>query len=253
MVRRENTRGWFSAGLVCLCALSLHAQSSSPPVNVKVEIVNPKPASGSASASGAADASNVVVWLIPMDAAPAVSAPPPSLPRPQVAQTNKSFAPHVLVIQVGTPVQFPNKDPFLHNVFSLFDGKRFDLGFYEAGSSKTVHFDKPGVSFLFCNIHPEMSAVVVAVETPYFGVSDRAGRVSLAGVPDGQYRLNVCYERSLPDYLKSLSRVVAISDPSRTLETIRVVENPNFSFEHKNKYGQDYVPPAGAGPSYNRP
>lgn len=172
---------------------------------------------------------------------------------PQIAQTHKSFEPHLLVIQVGTPVQFPNKDPFLHNVFSLFDGKRFDLGFYEAGSSKTVHFDRPGVSFLFCNIHPEMSAAVVAVDTPYFASSDRAGRVSIPNVPEGRYQLNAWYERSLPADLKSVSRVVTISDAARSLEPVRVIENPNFTLEHKNKYGQDYVPPANTSPSYNHP
>lgn len=128
-----------------------------------------------------------------------------------------------------------------------------DLGFYEAGSSRTVRFDRPGVSFLFCNIHPEMSAVVVALDTPYFGISDRAGRLSIPNVPESQYRLNVWYDRSLPADLKSLSRVVTISDTARSLETIRVIENPNFTLEHKNKYGQDYVPPASTSPSYKHP
>ena len=146
---------------------------------------------------------------------------------------------------------FPNKDPFLHNVFSLFDGKRFDLGFYEAGSSKTVHFDRPGVSFLFCNIHPEMSGAVVAVDTPYFGMSDRNGRVTIQNVPDGRYQLNVWYERSLPEDLKAAGRTVTISDATRSLEPVRVVENPNFTLEHKNKYGQDYIPPANTSPAYN--
>ena len=170
---------------------------------------------------------------------------------PQIAQINKSFDPHVLAIQVGTPVHFPNKDPFLHNVFSLFDGKRFDLGFYEAGSSKTVHFDRAGVSFLFCNIHPEMSGAVVAVDTPYFGISDRNGRVSIANVPDGRYQLSVWYERSLPEDLKTAGRAVTVSDSTRSLEPVRVVENPNFTPEHKNKYGQDYIPPANSNPVYN--
>jgi plastocyanin len=230
------------------------AQTAPPPVTLKAEIVNPKAGKKSATSGGEGDSSNVVVWLIPIGvAAGAASAPPPARPMPQIAQTNKSFDPHVLVIQVGTEVRFPNKDPFLHNVFSLFDGKRFDLGFYEAGSSKTVHFDRAGVSFLFCNIHPEMSAAVIAVDTPYFGSSDRAGRVSIPNVPDGKYQLNVWYERSLPEDLKNDTRVVTISDAARSLETIRVIENPNFSLEHKNKYGQDYVPPASTGPAYGRP
>jgi hypothetical protein len=154
---------------------------------------------------------------------------------------------------VGTGVQFPNKDPFLHNVFSLFNGKRFDLGFYEAGSSKTVHFDKPGVSFLFCNIHPEMNAAVVAVDTPYFGISDRTGHVAIANIPEGRYQLNVWYERSLPDDLKAASRMVTISDTDRTLDPVRIIENTNFALGHKNKYGQDYIPPASTSPSYGHP
>ena len=240
--------------VACLTACVLLAQSVPPPVTLTVEIENPKAGKKPASASGGIDASNVVVWLTPIGSgAGAVSTPLQARPMPQIAQTNKSFAPHILVIQVGTAVQFPNKDPFLHNVFSLFDGKRFDLGFYEAGSSKTVHFDRAGVSFLFCNIHPEMSAAVVAVDTPYFASSDRSGHVSIPNVPDGKYQLNVWYERSLPEDLKSVSRTVTISENSRSLETVRVVENPNFSLEHKNKYGQDYVPPANTGPTYNHP
>jgi plastocyanin len=198
-----------------------------------------------------ADASNIVVWLSSLSSASGASSA--DRPSPRITQINKSFDPHVIVIQVGTPVEFPNKDPFLHNVFSLFDGKRFDLGFYEAGSSKTVHFDRPGVSYLFCNIHPEMSGAVIAVDTPYFGISDRGGRVSIPGVPDGRYQLSVWYERSLPEDLRSAGRTVTISDSARSLETVRVTENPNFSLEHKNKYGQDYVPPSNPSPAYNRP
>jgi plastocyanin len=240
--------------IVCLTACALLAQTPPPPVTVKVEIVNPRAEKKSTSAGGGIDASNVVVWLAPIGAgSDLASAAPPARPKPQIAQINKSFDPHVLVIQMGAAVQFPNKDPFLHNVFSLFDGKRFDLGFYEAGSSKTVHFDRAGISFLFCNIHPEMSAAVVAVDTPYFGMSDRAGRVSIPNVPDGRYQLNVWYERSLPADLKTLIRAVVISDATRSLETIRVMENPNFSLEHKNKYGQDYVPPANSSPIYRNP
>jgi plastocyanin len=242
------------AGVVCFSACALLAQIGQLPVVVKVELVNPQAAKKPAATKESVDMSSVVIWLLPLaPGAGIVSTPPAGHPAPQIAQINKSFDPHVLVIQVGTPVQFPNKDPFLHNVFSLFDGKRFDLGFYEAGSSKVVHFDRPGVSFLFCNIHPEMSGAVVAVDTPYFGVSDRNGRVTVQNVPDGRYQLNVWYERSLPEDLKAAGRTVTLSDSTRALEPVRVVENPNFSLEHKNKYGQDYIPPANTSPAYNRP
>ena len=238
--------------LVAFGGCVLLAQSGLPPVSVRVEVVGAKNVTKSVPPRDPADASNIVVWLVPLLSSPSTGASDASdRVAPRMVQINKSFDPHVLVIQVGTPVQFPNKDPFLHNVFSLFDGKRFDLGFYEAGSSKTVHFDRPGVSYLFCNIHPEMSGAVVAVDTPYFGTSDRTGKVSIPGVPDGRYQLNVWYERSLPEDLKSAGRVVTISEATRILEPIRVPENPNFSLEHKNKYGQDYVPPASSSPVYH--
>jgi plastocyanin len=240
--------------LLCVCACGLLAQSRPAVVTIPVEIVNPKAAKKAATTANGPDSSNVVIWLTPIGAgAGFVAATPPAHSPPKIAQIDKSFDPHVLVVQAGTAVQFPNRDPFLHNVFSLFDGKRFDLGFYEAGSSKTVQFDRLGVSFLFCNIHPEMSAAVVAVNTPYFGLSNRAGRVTIPDVPDGRYQLNVWYERSLPEDLKTVSRVVAISESARTMETIRVIENANFSLEHKNKYGQEYIPPANTSPVYGRP
>jgi plastocyanin len=242
------------AGLVYFGACVLLAQTDLSPVTIKVEIVSSQASKKPAAQKEPTDASNIVIWLTPLaQPAGAVSTPLSAHSSAQIAQVNKSFDPHVLVIQVGTPVQFPNKDPFLHNVFSLFDGKRFDLGFYEAGSSKTVHFDRPGVSFLFCNIHPEMSGAVIAVDTPYFGISDRNGRVSISNVPDGRYQMSVWYERSLPEALKAAGRVVTVSDASRSLETVRVVENPNFTLEHKNKYGQDYIPPANSSPVYNHP
>jgi plastocyanin len=251
-MRRMQSFGCLA--LLCLCACALLANAQQTSVTVQVAIVSSKAGKKPVSTRGGADSSNVVVWLTPAGpGAGSAAATPPARPAPQIAQIDKSFDPHALVIQVGTAVQFPNRDPFLHNVFSLFDGKRFDLGFYEAGSSKTVHFDRAGVSFLFCNIHPEMSAAVIAVDTPYFGLSNRSGRVTIPDVPDGRYQLNVWYERSLPEDLKSVSRTVTISDAARSLETIKVVENPNFSLEHKNKYGQDYVPPANTSPAYGRP
>lgn len=198
------------------------------------------------------DASDVVVWLKPLDPdGRNEGADTSQQKRFQLVQHNKTFQPHVLVVPVGSVVDFPNRDPFFHNVFSLFDGKRFDLGLYEAGATNSVRFDRVGVSFLFCNIHPEMSAVVVAVDTPYYGLSDRKGNLSIANVPDGKYELYVWYERSLPEDLKTLSRAVTISSSSKELGTIQVPENPSFTSAHKNKYGQDYTPPP--VPSYSHP
>jgi plastocyanin len=238
--------------MLCLSADATLPVAPQTRVRAEVEVVKRGAENQATSKASSADASNVVVWLVPLDS----SVPTlPATARPteiaELVQRNKTFQPHMLVVEVGTVVQFPNKDPFFHNIFSLFEGKRFDLGLYEAGSSRTVRFDRPGVSFLFCNIHAEMSGVVVAVETPYFGSSDRSGHLAISSVPDGRYEMHVWYERSLPEDLKGLTRVLNISDSSRSLSPIRVLDNPSFSPAHKNKYGQDYVPPP--APGYMRP
>ena len=189
---------------------------------------------------------SAVLWLNPLQPVPAPVSEPAHPPY-TLTQKDRMFTPHVLVVPVGTPVNFPNADPFFHNVFSLYNGKRFDLGLYEKGTNRQVVFNREGVSYLFCNIHPEMSAVVVAVDSTYFGVSDASGAVSIANVPAGRYEMHVWYERSLPEDLKNLTRVVRISDSARDLGAVPVIANPNFTSAHKNKYGEDYVPPPANG------
>jgi len=241
------------AAAICLCAGAALVWAQHAPVTAQVEILDSaaKPAS---AAHGAVDASAVAVWLVPLDEA-AKHAAQAARARtvPKMVQKNKSFEPHMLVVQVGSQIQFPNEDPFFHNVFSLFNGKRFDLGLYEAGSSKTLTFDRAGISYLFCNIHPEMSAIVISVDSPYFAISDRSGRVTIPQVADGRYELQVWYERGVADNLKSLSRAVVIEESSRSLGRIPVAANPDFTLAHKNKYGQDYVPSAAGSPAYPRP
>jgi plastocyanin len=235
---------------VCLRATGFASLGQEAQVTAQVEIVRGKveKSGKKAAATGASEPSDVVVWLTPRNGASPTEGSREAIP--QLVQQNKQFEPRLLVVKVGTQVQFPNKDHFFHNVFSLYDGKRFDLGFYEAGTSRTVRFDRLGVSYLFCNIHPEMSATVVAVDTPYFGVSDRTGRIAISGVPDGAYVLHVWWERSLPEELKNLERTVSISSSERALGAVRVVENPKFTLAHKNKYGQDYVPPSSSDYSH---
>jgi plastocyanin len=220
-------------------------------VTARMEVVKSGTAEQGPSPKKAADASSVVLWLVPLDPSDLPRSVPSASGASELLQRNKSFEPHLLVVEVGTEVQFPNKDPFFHNIFSLFDGKPFDLGLYEAGSSRTVRFDRPGVSYLFCNIHAEMSGVVVTVETPYFGISDRAGHIRIPDVPDGRYQMHVWYERGLPENLEGLNRRVVLSDSSRWLGSIRVLTNASFTPLHKNKYGQDYAPPT--TPAYIRP
>jgi plastocyanin len=188
--------------------------------------------------------SNVVVWLTPLSAAPRWR----ETDRRDftLLQRNKTFSPHLLVVPVGADVKFPNHDPVFHNVFSLFEGKRFDLGLYEAGSSRTTRFDRPGVSYIFCNIHPEMGAVVIALRTPYYAVSDGNGKLAIADVPAGRYTLHVWHEAAPSDALNQLEREVTISEEAHSLGTIRLTLPQIQSVAHKNKYGQDYPkPPSG--------
>lgn len=199
------------------------------------------------------EAGNVVLWLTPAEGAAVPSSPGPgnSL-HPRLIQRNKSFEPHVLVVPVGAVVEFPNRDPFFHNVFSLFEGKRFDLGLYEAGSTRDVRFDKPGVSYIFCNIHAEMSAVVIALNTPYYGVSDQRGEVVIPNVSPGRYTLRVWYEAALPETLRAMAREITVSESVSTLGVLRltaVTLHPG----HKNKYGRDYDPPTPDSPAYEQP
>jgi plastocyanin len=198
------------------------------------------------------DNSQVVVWLTPLTASRARL---PSVLQQdlRLVQRHKMFEPHLLVVEAGSMVRFPNDDPFFHNVFSLFEGKRFDLGLYEAGSTRSVLFDKPGICYLFCNIHPEMSAVIVVVATPYFAVSDRAGEFSIPNVIPGAYEVRVWNERSLPKDLDALTRRISVSETEHTLEPISFVANPNQSTSHKNKYGRDYDSVTPPSPLYSQP
>jgi plastocyanin len=247
-----------SPGLSLLAAIWLWGNSAvagpaeatqQNPVTVHVKVQDGSGAKGGKSSTILSPA-EVVVWLQAIEPSAALPADKPAK-RAQVVQKNKSFHPHLTVVRVGSVVDFPNHDPFFHNVFSLFDGKRFDLGLYEAGATNSVRFDHVGVSYLFCNIHPEMSAVVVAVDTPYYGVSDKAGNVTIENMPDGRYELHVWYERSVPDALKGLTRSVHVAADSRDLGTIAVPQDPAFTPAHKNKYGQDYAPPP--KPGYQQP
>ena len=235
--------------LVCVAIPASGQQNS---VMMHVVIQNKTGAKQETGGKAKIDASDVVVWLKPLERGAAGSVPEAAAQKKwQLVQHNKSFQPHVLVVPVGAVVSFPNRDPYFHNVFSLFDGKRFDLGLYEAGATNSARFDRPGVSFLFCNIHPEMSAVVVAVDTNYFGISDHAGNITIPNVPEGKYELHVWYERSLAEDLKGLTRRVNITFSATDLGTIGVPKNPSFTAAHKNKYGQDYAP--APTPSYARP
>jgi plastocyanin len=207
---------------------------------------------GSVSVTTSADRASLAdlaVWLTPAGDLPR-AVEPAAKAHLKMVQENKRFTPHMLVVRVGAVVDFPNLDPFFHNVFSMYDGKRFDLGLYEAGTSKSVTFSKPGICYVFCNIHPDMSAVIVAVETPYSAVSSRSGEIRISDVPPGRYTLSMWHERYAPATPNDGPREVTISDANRSLGVIRLVDTGKVIAPHTNKYGHEYDPPNTSNPVY---
>ena len=179
-----------------------------------------------------------VVWLSPISA----TQPLPSRPQHSytLAQRDKQFTPHLLVVPTGSSVDFPNLDPFFHNVFSLFNGKRFDLGLYEAHTHRAVLFDREGVSYIFCNIHPQMGAVVIALNTPVQAISQPSGLVILHNVPFGAYRLHIWAENVPLNQLTSLERNVTIDAVHTRLSELQLKTSGDIMEHHENKFGKDY-------------
>ena len=135
---------------------------------------------GSIKAQGLRSPENIVVYL--------TKAPPTDLDFSKVKfvmdQRNLEFRPHVLPVLVGTTVQFPNNDEVDHNIFSMSRTKKFNLGSYKPGDSKTVLFDKPGIVELRCDVHAEMAAYILVMKNPYFAVTDKKGNFQ---IPDANY------------------------------------------------------------------
>jgi plastocyanin len=238
-----NIRATQSGSILAVLCLACVCMQAQQPLKARIEL--------SRGGHPVKDASNAVVWLTPVGA---TVEPPRQDPShiPQLVQKDKSFRPPLVVIPVGGKVEFPNHDPFFHNVFSLFDGKRFDLGLYESGSTRFVQFDKPGISFIFCNIHAQMSAVVIALATPYYGISDARGDISFKDVPPGRYSLQVFHAGVAATELRALSREITVAAGETTIGSIGITES-DLTDTHKNKYGRDYDRPEPDSPAYSRP
>jgi len=223
-------------GLFCALACGLvQAQDRPAPgqaAELRLHLVFPHP--------GKTRGVPAVIWLEPLPDTPALTFTPRG--RYTLLQKNRTFLPHLQVIPVGSVVQFPNADPFFHNVFSLFDGKRFDLGLYEAGSSKSVTFAREGVSYIFCNIHPEMSAVIITLSTPLFAIADASDAFALHGIPPGDYRIHFWIEGVPHSDLAALDRRLHLSPRTLDLGAMEVSFSVLEGGTHKNKFGEAYPP-----------
>ncbi len=156
----------------------------------------------------------------------------------RIAQRHKAFEPHVEVIPAGATVAFPNFDRIYHNVFSLSEIARFDLGLYRNGASRSVTFGKPGVIRIYCNIHPSMSAFLVVVAGTAFAKTGAEGTALLPPVAAGPYRMSVWHERGGEREVNVVVKPGAVTPVEVSLDASRW--RPET---HKNKYGKDYPPP----------
>ncbi len=152
---------------------------------------------------------------------------------------SKTFLPHVLAVPTGSTVSFPNEDPISHNLFSLTPGHTFDLGLYRKGPGKTHKFDTPGVVNIYCNVHPNMSAVVHVMQTPWYGFADANGDYSF-DVPPGKYRVTAWNEQGGI----ASSEIEVKADGKVAGQTLLTIDGRNYRFvQHTNKHGQTYRAP----------
>jgi plastocyanin len=220
--------------LICsnLSVLTLMASSITGRINVTGE---------QSHSHKARDCSGVVVWLQPITEAPTMLVH--NTPKVRIRQKNKTFSPHILVVPVGTTVDFPNDDPIFHNAFSNYDGQIFDIGLYPPGTTRSITFRRPGVVRIFCNIHAAMSAVVVVVDTPYFAVTGKDGTFQMNGVPKGSYRLTFYDERASDKTLAGVNRTITVNEETQDVGSTDILEANYLAIPHLNKYGKSYGPP----------
>jgi plastocyanin len=177
----------------------------------------------------APDSSEVVVWLEgPRGRARAT--------RASMVMKGKEFRPHLVVVGVGSTVEFPNDDPIFHNAFSVSGDNKFDLDLYKRPKSGAFTFQHPGVVRVYCNIHPQMSAVVVVRDNPHFARASADGSFTLEAVPAGRYVLKAWHERGGEAVTELSVPAEGAAAAELTLDGSRFKRAP-----HKNKFGKDYA------------
>jgi plastocyanin len=177
-----------------------------------------------------------LVWLDAVGAKPAAKKPAAAV---TMTTRNKTVLPHVVAVPAGSTISFPNEDPISHNLFSLSPGNTFDLGLYRKGTGKTQKFDAPGAVNVYCNVHPNMSAVVHVMATPWYGFADANGNFTF-DVPPGRYRLSAWNELGGT----ASSDIEVGADGKVKGATQLTIDSRNFrAVQHKNKFGQTYKAP----------
>ena len=153
----------------------------------------------------------------------------------EITTADKAFTPHVLVVPVGSTVTFPNHDPFNHNVFSLSEEQPFDLGLFGRGETRSVRVTRPGIIRVYCNVHAQMSALVVVRDGPYVAQPAGDGSFSLGKVVPGRYMLHAWHERA-PEVTRPLDV------PANGVEALALtLDASGYRFKpHLNKFGQPY-------------
>jgi plastocyanin len=223
--------------VLMLFAVSAHAQGVTVSGRLSTERAK------HSKASPGENIADVVLWLTPKDAVAVRNTPAPTPQKAKLVQKDKAFHPKLLVLPAGSTVEFPNRDPFFHNVFSLFNGKRFDLGLYEAGESRTTRFERVGVSYIFCNIHPEMNAIIVTTDTPYYTTSSNNEEFKISGLLPGIYELHIFADGLSAEAQKKVVREVKVGEAPVSIGEIALPERQT-SLHHTNKYGRDYETPS---------
>lgn len=153
----------------------------------------------------------------------------------RIVMRGKAFLPKVVVVPVGGSVAFPNEDPILHNAFSVSGENRFDLDLYKRPKSKSQVFAKPGIVRVYCNIHPQMSAIVLVADSAHFAKAEADGRFSLEDVPPGRYLLKAWHERG-----GEATQELAVPAEGPVVARLALDASTYKRVQHKNKFGKAY-------------
>jgi plastocyanin len=155
----------------------------------------------------------------------------------RIVMRGKAFQPHVVVVGVGGAVEFPNDDPIFHNAFSVSGENRFDLELYKRPKSGTQVFQHAGVVKVYCNIHPQMSAIVLVRDNPWFAKAAADGAFRIEGVPAGKHTLKAWHERG-----GEASVEVGVPAEGEAVARLALDASAFRREQHKNKFGKDYGP-----------